>query len=304
METKETFFDTWTEVNSNMLNNWKKTISNIKQDREEAVNMIRKLNKTCIDNYNKLIQHVWGNFSSDKMNIPFFSVINNETKNPGEDVLDRLKDVHELLNQYNVFTYSLINTFINSMYSIGPEAGNFLSFDSVSKKHPHIVSRWYIELLNTYQKSLNPFYNFNNYFSLTDPRICTSQAETINKYQIKASRMQFILSNTSLIALEKLTAEIYQRIINNKQIPNNEEFYNEWLAVNEKEFALLFHTEEYVMLQEDLVSLHSEICKMNEKQLEGFLKPLPITLKSDLEEIHKLNQDLRTRISKLENEMV
>ncbi|MGZ4096766.1 MAG: poly(R)-hydroxyalkanoic acid synthase subunit PhaE, partial [Bacteroidia bacterium] len=173
----------------------------------------------------------------------------------------------------------------------------------ITKMYPHTMSGWYMEFLNSAQKSLNPFFHFNNNFNLADPRLFVTQAESISNYINKARRMQFLLTNTSIIATEKVIAAIYDRIQNGKAMPGADDLYNEWSVINEKEFNKLFLNEEYVLLQEDLVSLHSDLMKMYDKQMETLMKPLPVSLRSEMDDMYKSNHDLRSRMNKVEKEM-
>jgi BMFP domain-containing protein YqiC len=78
------------------------------------------------------------------------------------------------------------------------------------------------------------------------------------------------------------------------------QFYNEWSAINEQEFTALFNTEEYAALQGELIKLNSELNKAYERQMEVLLQPYPVVLRSQLDEVYKVNHELRSRLNDLE----
>ncbi|MGZ4043686.1 MAG: poly(R)-hydroxyalkanoic acid synthase subunit PhaE [Bacteroidia bacterium] len=304
MKTNETLLDTWMGITNNMMNNWKKAANSVSDEQEETVDAFSRLTGTWMSNYRKMVEEAWKPFTSmNNTNAPFSPMLNRQNSKPGEFVVDQLSEAHKVLDQYSSYMHSLRSTLISSTKSFSLMPGVFPSFDSITKMYPHTMSGWYMEFFNSAQKSLNPFFHFNNNFNWADPRLFVNQAESISNYINKARRMQFLLTNTSIIATEKVIAAIYDRIQNGKAMPGADDLYNEWSVINEKEFNKLFLNEEYVLLQEDLVSLHSDLMKMYDKQMETLMKPLPVSLRSEMDDMYKSNHDLRSRMNKVEKEM-
>ena len=120
------------------------------------------------------------------------------------------------------------------------------------------------------------------------------------KYSGKVSEMQTMLYKTGISAWEKMVQEMTNQSNENKSFNNFDEFYNQWSAINEKEYVALFNTEEYAALQAELLKLQSELSKAYQKQMETMLQPYPVVLRSQLEEVYKTNHELRNRINELE----
>jgi polyhydroxyalkanoate synthase subunit PhaE len=97
--------------------------------------------------------------------------------------------------------------------------------------------------------------------------------------------------------------EIHSAAREGKPISSFTEFYNEWSKINEKEFVDLFHSKEFVMLQEEILRIQSELVKRFEKNFEFLLQPFPVASKSQMDEVYKTNHDLKTRMNKLEKEL-
>jgi hypothetical protein len=112
--------------------------------------------------------------------------------------------------------------------------------------------------------------------------------------------MQTLLYKTGISAWEKVVVFMNERAAEGKSTASFDEFYNEWSAINEREYVALFNTDEFASLQADLLKVQMEMARTYEKQMEAVLQPYPVVLRSQLEEVYKTNHELRSRINDLE----
>jgi hypothetical protein len=125
--------------------------------------------------------------------------------------------------------------------------------------------------------------------------------ETWGKYVSKMNEMQAMLYKASMSAWEKVLQAMSERSASGTPLNNFDEFYSEWSSINEKEYLDLFNTDEYAALQGELLELQVKLSRSYEKQMETFLQPFPVVLRSQLEDLYKMNHELRTRINDLES---
>ena len=166
---------------------------------------------------------------------------------------------------------------------------------------PESMSNWYMEMMRSSQRSFASF--FGNGSSAASGINFDSIAEVMEKwreYVSKGNQMQNMIYKTSASAWEKVMQLITERGKEGTPVSNFNEFYNEWSAINEKEFVELFNTDEYAALQAELIKLNSELNRAYEKQMEIFMQPFPVVHKSQLEDLYRINHELRTKLNELE----
>jgi hypothetical protein len=162
------------------------------------------------------------------------------------------------------------------------------------------AANWYTDFLRTTQRSFAPFVGQTTDGTAPFAEPLSGMVELWGKYISKVNEMQTLLYKTSITAWETVMKRMTESAAEGKTTNSFEEFYNEWSAINEKEYVALFNTEEFAALQGELLRLQTEVARTYEKQMEGFLQQYPVVLRSQLEEVYKTNHELRTRINDLE----
>ncbi len=173
-------------------------------------------------------------------------------------------------------------------------------FTSMAQMNPQTVAKWYAEMFQSAQRSFAPWFGTTDIGSAPPIEPVSAFTERWSQYLAKASQMQNLLYRTGMSAWEKVMQAMAARSAEGRPINNFDEFYNEWSAINEQEYVALFNTEEYAALQGELLKLQSEAARTYEKQMEAALQAYPIVFRSQLEEVHKVNHELRSRIGELE----
>ncbi|HEX9979676.1 MAG TPA: poly(R)-hydroxyalkanoic acid synthase subunit PhaE [Flavobacterium sp.] len=178
-------------------------------------------------------------------------------------------------------------------------------FGTISQIDPQSMANWWMEMARSSARSFTPFFSNSTANTGTGDGQSVfgpgfSIMEKCNEYMSKANQMQVMMYRTAASASEKVMQRMAERAREGKTGDNFNDFYNEWSAINEQEFVALFNTDEYAALQAELIKLNSEINNAYEKQLETFLQPLPVVFRSQLEDLYKVNHELRSRLNNLE----
>jgi hypothetical protein len=166
--------------------------------------------------------------------------------------------------------------------------------------NPQTMTAWYTDMMRTTHRSFAPFYGQTSDGTTPFTEPLSSMLERWGSYTSKVNEMQTLLYKTSISAWENVVKSMNDRLAEGKATTSFDEFYNEWSAINEKEYVALFNTEEFAALQGELLKMQTEMARTYEKQMEAFLQPYPVVLRSQLEGVYKTNHELRTRINDLE----
>ncbi|KAA6432649.1 hypothetical protein FEM33_23285 [Dyadobacter flavalbus] len=203
--------------------------------------------------------------------------------------------------QYGKLMKMWMATMGDAGSSFGPMAGNAMPFFSgMAQMNPEGMMQFYGSLFQTAQKGFTPYFAQTSNGSAHYSESFSKLAGLWSDYVTKMSQMQSMLYKTSVSAWEKVMQSVSEKSQTDHSAKSFDEFYNEWATINEREYVTLFATEAYAALQGELLKLHAEISKTYDKQMESFLQPFPVVLKSQLEEVYQVNHELRNRISELE----
>ncbi|MDQ0594363.1 hypothetical protein QFZ37_002732 [Chryseobacterium ginsenosidimutans] len=211
--------------------------------------------------------------------------------NPMKDFIDRS---NQLMKQWFDSAGDTGKGF-SKMFNNNPFSNFFANSNSES------MFNLYMEMLRSGQRSFSTFFG-NGLFGSSD-NYFDSMAEMMEvwtEYVSKGNQMQEMIYKVSTAAWEKVMESINDKVKDGTSVNDFKEFYNEWSAINEKEFVELFNTDEYATLQADLIKLNSRLNTMYEKQIEDLMKPFPIVHKSQLEGLYEVNHELRTKLNNLE----
>jgi hypothetical protein len=225
----------------------------------------------------------------------FKTFVDNLFQIDGSSVMQRF------MSQYNQMANLWMSTSNNNGKSYSNMFSNSMPFFNMSSQlSPESVMKWNMEFFRSTMRSFAP--HFASTTNGTPPSFeqLSVLTERSLKYMEALNRLQNLLYKTSVSAWEKVMESVASKTKDNK-LPNTfDEFYNEWSAINEKEFVKLFSTDEYAATQGELLNLQSEMTKVYEKQMESLLQPYPVVLRSQLDDVHKQNHELRKKINDLE----
>jgi hypothetical protein len=214
--------------------------------------------------------------------------------------MDQGKMMQGFVDQYA----QMMQLYFNSMNAAGKNfSQSFASsipFPLQFGMSPQTMSGLYADMMKTTQRSFAPFFGqtTNGTASFAEPM--SGMLERYGKYMSKVNEMQTLLYKTGMVAWEDVVRSMNERTAEGNASASFDDFYNMWSAINEKAYVALFNTEEYAALQAELMTMQTEMARMYEKQLEVYLQPYPVVLRSQMEEVYKTNHELRTRINDLE----
>jgi hypothetical protein len=325
METTENVFDAWIKNSNKMMNDWKNMADQWTGEQGNMWQGVGNMQQKWMDGYQSMMNN---------MNNPFANHFNPFTDSTSRDAFfNMLKstDVYTRLFQLwqPIFSQMQSNTFnpedlwkmidpasfrsfVDKLFGIDQNAimNGFMDqyrrsaqfFNSMSQMNPG-MNNWYTDLFRSAQASFAPFFTQTNTGSRPSSGPLWEDMETWGKYISKTNEMQAMLYKASMSAWEKVVKAMAERSDAGKPLNSFDEFYSEWSSINEKEFLDLFNTDEYAAVQGELLQLQVKLTRSYEKQMETFLQPFPVVLRSQLEEVYKTNHELRTRINELERMM-
>ena len=175
-------------------------------------------------------------------------------------------------------------------------------FNAMSQLNPQSMTNWWMEMARSNANSFAPFFNANSNGS-NESQFYQQTADIMeiwNEYMSKINQMQLMMYRASATAWEKVMQRMGDRFKEGQTSDNFNDFYNEWSSINEQEFVSMFNTDEYAALQAELIKLNSELNQAYEKQMENYLRPFPVVFRSQLDDLYKVNHDLKSRLDNLE----
>jgi len=325
METTENVFDAWIKNSNKMMNDWKKMADQWNGGQENMWQNMGDVQKQWMDNYQSMMNN---------MNNPFANQFNPFTDNTSREAffnMLRSTDVYTRLFQlwqpvfsqmqnnanamnpeelWKMIDPAHFRSFVDKLFGIDQHAmmNSFMDqfrrsgqfFNSMWQMNPG-MSNWYTDVFRSAQAGFSPYFSQTNNGSRPTSAPFWEEIETWGKYVSKMNEMQAMLYKASMSAWEKVLKSLSERSAAGQPLNNFEDFYSEWSSINEKEYLDLFNTQEYAALQAELLDLQIKITRSCEKQMETFLQPFPVVLRSQMEDVYKMNHELRTRINELES---
>ena len=119
-------------------------------------------------------------------------------------------------------------------------------------------------------------------------------------YNVKLAQIQYLLYTTGQKVAEEVGKHIVDKTQNQDVNYTFQTFFNEWVAINEKHYAVLFGTDEFSKLKAEVLTLSLEVKKNIEKQFETRIEHLPLVVKSEMTELYQTIHDLKKTIKSLE----
>ncbi len=219
---------------------------------------------------------------------------------------DAMENARHLMAEYSKNMESFrnqSNTFADTFLKAGQwNTSGSIQDNALNMQNSAIDA--YKTLYNNVRSSMAPAFKLMNPSKEQEQTaITSSMVEKIGDFMLKSSQLQFHMYNAGTEAMKTLSQDMGQKVKDGYEFKSFQEFYNEWVSVNDKAFAGLFSTDEYSKLQGDLINLDTEIRSDFEKLNEMMLEPFPIALRKDLDEVYLTNYELRKRVRGLEKKI-
>ena len=122
-------------------------------------------------------------------------------------------------------------------------------------------------------------------------------------YTVKANECSVTVSNLFNETMSRIIEHLNELQAEGKEPQTFMEFYTIWSGFNERAFGLLFSTDEFAVLMNDMIAAGSKLKIILDDLLQDILSFLPLTNNRDFNDIGKVVFDLRKRLNKQEKEL-
>jgi len=114
---------------------------------------------------------------------------------------------------------------------------------------------------------------------------------------------QYKIYVTGIEAMEKVLESVAQKIRNGEEIKTFEEFFDLWIDVSERKFFEVFRTEEFSVMQGELLDSSLNMRRHFQKLMELYLFDFPVALRSEMDDLYKTVYDLKKKVRNLEGQL-
>ncbi len=186
------------------------------------------------------------------------------------------------------------------------------AFQNISKEFPQLVSGDFAKLSDMYSKVSNVFgKSFSPVLNLVTPgkekenvEATIALMDRVAEYTVKQAQFQYHFYVTGQKAIEKVAKESAEKLqAGATEAKSFNEFYNEWVKVNEEAFTQLYSSEEFSKLKSELLAISTDVKHSFEKQFESQFNVYPVVFRSEVEELHKTIYDLKKQVKALETKL-
>ncbi|HEY1040591.1 MAG TPA: poly(R)-hydroxyalkanoic acid synthase subunit PhaE, partial [Bacteroidia bacterium] len=218
------------------------------------------------------------------------------------------------VNMKDVFDASMknIHEFFTNNNNLSKEY--YAQMQNISKDFPNLIS-------GDFAKVSELFNNVNNVFGKTfEPlmKLATpgKEKETIEanialldkiaEYSVKQTELQYHFYTTSQKAMEAAAKTAFEKMkegANVNDIQGFNEFYNEWVKVNEAQFTELFGSDDFSKLKGEVMNIGMDVKSHFEKQFENVFGVYPVAFRSEVDELTKTIHDLKRQVKTLETRL-
>lgn len=234
------------------------------------------------ENYKKITEQLYGNY---------FNTANLK------DVFDAsTKKIQEFFASNN----NLSKEYYAQMQNIAKEFPQFVGGDFAK------LSEMYGNLNNVFGKTFEPL------MKLVSPGKEKENVEAnialldkISEFSVKQAELQYQFYVTSQKAMETAAKTSFEKLkdVKPNEIQGFNEFYNEWVKLNENLFTELFASDEFSKIKGEVTNLGMDVKKHFEKQFENVFNIYPVVFRSEVEELHKTIYDLKKQVKALETRL-
>jgi polyhydroxyalkanoate synthase subunit PhaE len=183
------------------------------------------------------------------------------------------------------------------------------AFQNISKEFPQLVSGDFAKLTDLYNNMNNVFgKSFSPVLNLVTPgkdkesiEATIALMDRVAEYSVKQAQFQYHFYVTGQKAMEEVSKTSFEKLQQGAtESQSFNEFYNEWVKMNEKAYADLYSSEEFSKLKSELLSVSADVKRTFEKQFENQFSVYPVVFRSEVEELHKTIYDLKKQVKALE----
>jgi hypothetical protein len=181
---------------------------------------------------------------------------------------------------------------------------NLQSFPQFAEGHPEALMKMFHTLFNAFDSTVGRSFHVPAVGKDREKLELMSRCmDDMSVYAAKNAEYQHRMYITALEAMEKVMAELAQKVETGEAIERFDEFMDLWVAVHEKTYYTLFQTEEFSRLKGDLLEAGLNARKHYFKLMEMHLFDLPIALRSEMDDLYKTIYELRKKVKKMETQM-
>jgi class III poly(R)-hydroxyalkanoic acid synthase PhaE subunit len=181
---------------------------------------------------------------------------------------------------------------------------NLQSFPQFAEGHPEALMKMFHTLFNAFDSTVGRSLHVPAVGKDREKLELMSRCmDDMSVYAAKNAEYQHRMYITALEAMEKVMAELAQKVETGEAIERFDEFMDLWVAVHEKTYYTLFQTEEFSRLKGDLLEAGLNARKHYFKLMEMHLFDLPIALRSEMDDLYKTIYELRKKVKKMETQM-
>jgi polyhydroxyalkanoate synthase subunit PhaE len=181
---------------------------------------------------------------------------------------------------------------------------NLQSFPQFAEGHPEALMKMFHTLFNAFDNTVGRSFHVPAVGKDREKLELMSRCvDDMSVYAAKNAEYQHRMYITALDAMEKVMAELAQKVEAGEAIDRFDGFMDLWVAVNEKTYYTLFQTEEFSRLKGDLLEAGLNARKHYFKLMEMHLFDLPIALRSEMDDLYKTIYELRKKVRKMESQM-
>jgi class III poly(R)-hydroxyalkanoic acid synthase PhaE subunit len=181
---------------------------------------------------------------------------------------------------------------------------NLQSFPQLAEGHPEAMMKMFHTLFNAFDSTVGRSFHVPAVGKDREKlELMSNCIDDMSVFAAKNAEYQHVMFLTALDAMEKVMAEMAQKVEGGEDIDSFDWFLDLWIDVNEKTYYALFQTEEFSQLKGELLEAGLNARKHYFKLMEMHLFDLPIALRSEMDDLYKTIYELRKKVKKMESQM-
>ncbi|MFN6039661.1 MAG: poly(R)-hydroxyalkanoic acid synthase subunit PhaE [Bacteroidota bacterium] len=309
--------NSWTNIYTNWMNTMNSTYEAMmknmpNQDAQEAFKKFFEGNKTYA-NLQDFWSGVYKNWQNNEFSMDHFKEF--MSADAYKKVVDQMfSGYFQPTNMKEVFEASMNN--LNNLFSGNSNIQKeyIASFQNMANQFPQFMSGDFSKLNSLFHDMKNVFEkSFAPVMKMLAPGKEKQNLETTIKlmdnvalYSVKQAQFQQLFYVTSHKATENVVKQLADKMKQNVSVTEAQsfnDFYNEWLKVNESEFTKLYASDEFSKLKSELISINADVKSAFENQFQQYFSVYPVVFRSEMEELHKTIYDLKKQIKSLESKL-
>jgi hypothetical protein len=208
-----------------------------------------------------------------------------------------------------VFNQSLksLQNFFGSQTGLSKEFAE--AFQNIAKEYPQLISGDFAKLSELYTNINNVFgKSFSPVMNLVTPgkdkeniEATIALMDRVAEFSVKQAQFQYHFYVTGQKAVEAVSKTSFEKLQKGAtEAQGFNDFYSEWVKLNENAFTDLYSSEEFSKLKSELLSISADVKRTFEKQFESQFQVYPVVFRSEVEELHKTIYDLKKQVKALE----